>query len=652
MELISDYEQLRKFCRLNYEATLRLYTKLQRIDQVLAQQWSKDIDTVLGEQLRYEGVCLREMQRLRELLGHFQQFPEVPQADIQMLDLSESLKLACSERPNVLPYINAIRGLTREGKDTELGSIIEKLHLEFHGFPDPFQVLLHAFITFSVSCRAWSCTNALITHALVDIKVLIDPDSFNHLIRVTGLNYEPCNVKYNENGHSKGESPSGKEAAALLSYDMIQQFKVMAQDILQRKDALGRLPFHYCGQYGLTTICKFILDSLHGQDPSNLKCSKALLVEDSDGWTPLHLSVIGRHHDVTMLFLNYLDANLGPTSKKQDLAPAIDYLMMIALRQQDDIMIQFLVTHYRSSVHTLSSGGTCLHIACQLGRKDYVEMLLKSPFYQGPNLDIGEVAYGWTPLFIASQRGYVSIVDTLLRAGADGAVVDKLGWTAKEHATFRGHFTTAKRFGEIKGITAPKQHTHRACDVRNTPRYSVQLGATYLVVNLGIMQKGRQIQPVDLKYSPGANRDSTLSLTISTSLGSNTSHTLRLPLLDDPVLNTFVFRIDNPSEIRLVFKLLRVASRVEKSTLIGSGMALLPGDSSSCGEHRESLIRECSIPILGKEEMDFLGTVTFTPMIATSFPHLHTPTATFDYLEKLSTPDLVGHRGAYPKSRC
>ncbi len=85
----------------------------------------------------------------------------------------------------------------------------------------------------------------------------------------------------------------------------------------------------------------------------------------------------------------------------------------------------------------------------------------------------------------------------------------------------------------------------------------------------------------------------------------------------------------------------------QKSTVVGGGTALLQNDRKCFGAQRESLIREHSVPILEKETMDLLGTVTFTFVLAGPFSYLNTPTPTFNSLEESDLVQLVGHRGAH-----
>ena len=59
------------------------------------------------------------------------------------------------------------------------------------------------------------------------------------------------------------------------------------------------------------------------------------------------------------------------------------------------------------------------------------------------NTNFNSSVRGWTPLFIACVEGHLSIVKLLIEAGANQHQLDCFGWTAKEHASFRGYLEIA-----------------------------------------------------------------------------------------------------------------------------------------------------------------------------------------------------------------
>jgi glycerophosphodiester phosphodiesterase len=83
-----------------------------------------------------------------------------------------------------------------------------------------------------------------------------------------------------------------------------------------------------------------------------------------------------------------------------------------------------------------------------------------------------------------------------------------------------------------------------------------------------------------------------------------------------------------------------------KGILVGSGTALLESHSCGFGAKCESLIRDHTVPILERETLNFMGTVTFTFVIAKPFMHLSTPSINYS-IKEADQVQLVGHRGTF-----
>lgn len=133
---------------------------------------------------------------------------------------------------------------------------------------------------------------------------------------------------------------------------------------------------------------------------------------------------------------------------------------------------------------------------------------------------------------------------------------------------------------------------------------------------------------------------------VSVSEGNDTSRTVELPILNDMVNEPFVFPVPDPDKTWLAFKLYRAGSlHTGGRGLLGSGVTLLKGLSDCFRTDRESLIRERTIPILGKDTLIPVGTVTFTFLIASPMAPLNISTARGTPTFTTSSLQLVGHRG-------
>ena len=75
---------------------------------------------------------------------------------------------------------------------------------------------------------------------------------------------------------------------------------------------------------------------------------------------------------------------------------------------------------------------------------------------------------GWTPLFIACVEGHLSIVKLLIEAGANQHKLDCFGWTAKEHAAFRGYLQIAVLLCSSE-VNDPLPSNNSAITVRQLP---------------------------------------------------------------------------------------------------------------------------------------------------------------------------------------
>lgn len=352
------------------------------------------------------------------------------------------------------------------------------------------------------------------------------------------------------------------------------------------------------------------------------------------GFTPLHVSVARGHVEVAQLLLPAID-------KPSTLIP--DDLLHIALRREDDAMVKLLVSRLVGLKHKSSSGESCLYIAAQLGREDYLRLLL--PMSGSDFIDAAESACQWTPLFIGCVEGHISTVRLLLDAGADTTRLDYLGWTAQENAAFRGHLPVAEMFSTINAT--PKL----SCSPpRNDPQhkkassFEVSPGLANVILNLGGLQERKQSKSSTLDL-PGTLGHG-LVLSISTS-ESPTSIERMVPLFDDPVDDTLVFAVKHPAEAAIIFNIRkRGDERDDHGALIGTGVAFLYAQTTCLGARHGTLLRESSVPILCKDTLRLLGTITFSFLIVEPYYQLECPSPSVTCLEALSSVQLVGHRGA------
>ena len=275
-------------------------------------------------------------------------------------------------------------------------------------------------------------------------------------------------------------------------------------------------------------------------------------------------------------------------------------------------------------------------------------MFLKTAPGQKVHLDVPE-ATGWTLLFIAYTEGHLEVVKLLLQAGANQDILDHHGWTAQERAAFEGHLTVATTLKTCKLWDFLDGPSNKVLKPAIGAKFCLGTGKRHIIVNLGTTWKGNQVRAVDIigcSSETNMYMDHTFTIEVSLSEGSESSYVVQLPILSDIVNEPFVFPVKDFCSSLLTFKLFRASPSHENGrTLVGRDTALLENSTNFFGVNRESLIREHTIPILEKEILNFMGTVTFTYVIANPFEHSASSASVNHYPTEAGRLQVVGHRG-------
>ncbi|EFR04045.1 glycerophosphodiesterase GDE1 [Nannizzia gypsea CBS 118893] len=629
-ELLEDYSRLHLFIRFNYEASKRINSKVEKTKRLLQTALFCEINAIIEEQILCEKQCLKEIERLQTLLATTRQSDGLQSA--------RSLIHLFDGYPGVRSYLTTIDSDILADQAINLGDIFEKLRTTPGISKGLVEEIFNTCLTMSLMCQSWSCTIALIESNPVEVRSLASSTWLGGLLMAIFPPFSLGQSLHGEWDSKINESYERQNLCMELFNPILGHAGASAKHLLMTPDIAGGIPLHYSAQLGLPVICDFILKYL---ERLGISPKSAILATNTTGITPLQWSVTRGHVQVTRIFLDILYAG-----RDEAISETLCNLLTIAIECQNDELVQLLASRCSGISHASRNGETCLYVASRIGRRDYVDTLLEVASHKIINigLDTQKAAYGWTPLTIASAQGHLPIVEALIRAGADELLSDHQGWTAKDHAAFRGHFAVANKLETNKYARPTVQRSFAA-----TPPHNLLDNTTYLIVNLGTVQKGREVKPLDLRHDSKASGqkllESALTLEISTSKG--TAHTLRVPILSDLIDDTMVFPIENPLEARLVFRLLKNTSNSNPGhILIGSGMALLPKSKDSYVSYHKSLIRESTVPILEKETMELLGTVTFTSFTATPFSGLNIRSPSFEYVEKIGSMQLIGHRGS------
>lgn len=439
------------------------------------------------------------------------------------------------------------------------------------------------------------------------------------------------------------------------------------------KDHHGKIPLHYAVEYNLLPVCQEILKQMREDRASkHIATESPAFVADLEGLTPLDLAVFRGNLDILKILLEDRDRRIQaartnePHLSRPELLPG--NLLTNAVELQCFPVFQLL---HRSGIdvnYANHQDFTALHLAVRSRREEYVtELLHHRNGKQILGLDVCDAVHGRTPLIMASANGDVSLVHALLQAGADATIEDRLGWRAKDHAAFRGWLLIAK---ELSHLTAERlenedkldnMEQQRQQDVKPVlsrnlaERLKRQHAANEceVFVNLGAMDTYKPVLAVDLSpyvrpdpYDPQREADYTVEVRAITD--DQSRHLVRLPILEDRANKPWRFVTKDPENFKLAFTIYHsTTSGQEGDSPIGSAVALLHGLKQGFGPARESLIRNFTIPILHKETLDFIGTVTFYFLIVIPFPHpdprkVVQPELSFSGEDGLP---VIGHRG-------
>lgn len=441
---------------------------------------------------------------------------------------------------------------------------------------------------------------------------------------------------------------------------------------LQKKDSFGRVPLHHAVQYDLPQVCREILKHMRDN-----KFPSPALIPDWEGLTSLDLAVL--HGNVVVLALLLEDHHRrtevtriedGRFSHEKVLPGR---LLTIALGLESIAIIRLLHRSVIDVKHRDHNGNTALYLAVRSRRIEYVtEILQGCNEVQKVDLDAREVIYGWTPLILASARGDLAIVELLLQAGADPTTRDHIGWRAKDHAAFRGWLSMAKKLTMLTARYSEDEDQSDCLHQRRQPTVKTSFSGilpenhsqtsspnqSQIYVNLGALDTYKPVTAVDMSpyvwpdpYDP--QREADFHVEIRCVGGDRARNVVQLPILEDMANKPWLFVSDNPKNSKLAFNIYHSkTSGFQGDPLIGSAVALLDSLKQGLSPARESLIRNFTIPVLHKDTLDFIGTVTFYFLVMTPFPH---PDPKQVIKQELSFPSsnslpIIGHRGTLEPS--
>jgi glycerophosphodiester phosphodiesterase len=646
LELRAGLVKIQRYDRVNQDATQKIYAKLAQFqDAVYRSHRTEWVEL----QHAWRKQCFEDLRRLHRLVLdiHEARSHEEPVRSLYLQNLQDQIS-------STFVPSNELYHAIRYDDRPALGKLLQKNTKDNGARPSDLDTLIEGVLEFSITCHSVECAYYLISEKLPDIGIIADHNSLNHLITVTGkcqTSIVPSDLDLSEALIKRPSSPSFIKAGTSLFLRVLEYLGPRQIYVLQAKDTVGRSPLHHGARYGLLGVCQTILESLQNLDQNPSAARDAILSVDSTGRSPLQYALIHNHQTVTKFFLDRLenDFQTDNEARNQETRNVLGNLLIVALRYQHDGIVSLLASSHVDLSRQTSGGLTALYVAAQIGREDYVKTLLEIT-HGSDTIETPEAVRNWTPLFIACVNGHLSVVQLLLQAGASQSKLDNQGWTAKEHAAFKGHLT-------IAGVLDKCQAEDYGGGPANTPflatlksDYRNAIDRSLLVINIGPTRNGKRGAAVDLNYcSPvsglGVCEGSELLLEISV---PGSREFVQMPILEETLYKPFIFGIDDPNQTMVVFRVFHAAPYLEdEGKLVGGGTALLTCYSYGFGDRRESLIRDHTVPITDSTSSDPIGTITFTFVIVEPYRHVNTPSPSVNDPLKAEKVQLVGHRGRY-----
>lgn len=681
IELRDEINKLQWYGKVNRDGFRRILGKLNKFRAGSDSQPYED-SKLTNSQFANQTRCLKDLQHINRVIANLSRARS--QSRPSSMYISLFLKNFCARFYSLVPS-KAIYHVISEDNASALNQILQEQDPGNRGPKTGFQTLLLALLECSMSHGSRMCIDELLSRlgSLQDNE-FVDHDNCLHRLIIRIGRAKASKSLQGQDPHlqvSTGHINSSEESFYLLAY-ILDRLRPSQRHALREKDSFGRLPLHYAAQYGIIDACQAILKRMQDWGQLTVTSDADLtLLQDSEEYTPLHLGIIGGHTAVTRTLLDFHKMSVNKIADDQHMTTSLGSLLVIALTSGYFEIVKLLVSTRVSVNYQDKDGKTVLYIAARSGHEDYVKIVLEALSDLETDTNVREIVYGWTPLFIACVEGHLPVVELLLQAGTDLGLCDHLGWTANDHAAFRGHMQVAKTLraseaGELAYTPSREHFQGEAADPGSRIANAIQQdkanvtsvgrrgetsnhyppsNESHVFVNLGSLDLNKDIMAVDLSTYLAQNKhtqqyETSFSVEICIIGGTGSSSVIQLPVLEDMTNEPLHFLTRDLSQVKLVFNIFRATIDANKGdVLIGSGIALLETFKQGLGSKRESLIRYYTIPIVERDTLDFIGTVTFNFSVVTPFPH---PSAALTPIQELPRPTggtkVVGHRGCYP----
>ena len=436
---------------------------------------------------------------------------------------------------------------------------------------------------------------------------------------------------------------------------------------LFHRDHCGRLPLHYAVQYRLEEVSMCILEQMtHGGSAVESANIMPALIEDEEAAYPLKLAVLAGDAPIT----EYLLLSVGKLSVLSD--SWLGELTVLSIRLGSLTVLQLLLSAGSDVTFSSYNHESALYVAIKYGWNEAIASILGAMKQQAPTaIDLPEAVRGWTPLMLACVKGDKSTMHLLLQHGADTERKDKYGWTAKDHAAYRGWESMALLLSSLE-LRSTKERDHsplrdgpqRQGKFRRTvPLHSwrrhllddIAVNLSQVYVTLGAIDTYIPIKAVDLGpyLSPmpyGPQEEAKFTVEVTSLVTGQPKYTVQLPIMEDLSNDPLCFTTPDPENLHLAFNIYPANSSTRNNdSMIGSAIAMTQHLKQGLGPKRESLIRNFTVPILEKATLAYIGSVTFYLLVVTPCPHAPERPRSKQEMSFTDKGDytIIGHRGRH-----
>ncbi|KAG7004715.1 glycerophosphocholine phosphodiesterase GDE1 [Physcia stellaris] len=637
LALLGQFDELFKYGYLNRHAFRRIFRKLEHYYAHSKENFeaSNLVDAHFFRQVE----ALKEIDALRNFA--FILWP-ICVSD-PPCDATFSLHLRSHETLDIKESrIGKLSSIIIQNDASSLQDALRRHHSRSQGQDGKLQILLSDLLEFSLMCLSNKCVRALLPH--IRSFAPNDPSGtgnfFHRLTRTIGLGSKASSNQLMHHGEPLPAFEGISQAIGLLS-DIVSKFPEKVRPALGQKDCFGRSPVHYAALYGLAKLCSTYLKCLTNEQsvPSALLTS-CLVSRDADGLTPLQLSVRSGHYETTQALTDFC--------RRISTVGDVTCLNEVVLGALNQAITRFPHHGDPQTAHHLLSTlekdsinvPTTLYLAAQYGCHRLLQDIVAKSSDPGKFLNTPDTLEWRTPLMVASAEGYIQTVKTLTQLGADSSTCDRKGWTAKDHAAFRGHLEIAEWFedreaheqGRISQYPVDKSTTmHQKTTLHSPPTYQrplpVAKDRTQILLSIGPANTRSSLEGVDISpllfYHDGAPCDySGFALQILPEAATGPIALVQLPLLEHNINDPWCYSAVDKDRVTFRFNLIRLDNENDvDGRTVASAVAVLKDLQRGFSVNHESLDRDYTVPLLRREDLKLVGKVTFSFLAVTPLPH-------------------------------